>query len=108
MKRMLFLLVVMATMTSLSAFSQSPTRPGPQPPPETGEKFRIGIAGFTFLKFDIDKALETMQKVDVHYLCIKDFHLPMTSTDEQIAAFHAKLKEKGGFTPEISKALSWD
>ena len=95
MKRMLFLLVVMATMTSLSAFSQSPTRPGPQPPPETGEKFRIGIAGFTFLKFDIDKALETMQKVDVHYLCIKDFHLPMTSTDEQIAAFHAKLKEKG-------------
>ena len=95
MKRMLFLLVVMATMTSLSAFSQSPTRPGPQPPPETGEKFRIGIAGFTFLKFDIDKALETMQKVDVHYLGIKDFHLPMTSTDEQIAAFHAKLKEKG-------------
>ena len=94
-KRMLFLLVVMATLTSLSAFSQSPTRPGPQPPPETGEKFRIGIAGFTFLKFDIDKALETMQKVDVHYLCIKDFHLPMTSTDEQIAAFHAKLKEKG-------------
>ena len=92
---MLFLLVVMATLTSLSAFSQSPTRPGPQPPPETGEKFRIGIAGFTFLKFDIDKALETMQKVDVHYLCIKDFHLPMTSTDEQIAAFHAKLKEKG-------------
>jgi len=94
-KRMLFLLVVMATMTSLSAFSQSPTRPGPQPPPETGEKFHIGIAGYTFLKFDIDKALETMQKVDVHYLCIKDFHLPMTSTDEQIAAFHAKLKEKG-------------
>ena len=22
--------------------------------------------------------------------------------------FAAKLKEKGGFTPEISKALSWD
>lgn len=36
-----------------------------------------------------------MQRVDVHYLCIKDFHLPLTSTDEQIAAFHAKLKEKG-------------
>jgi len=70
-------------------------RPGPQPPPETGEKFRIGMAGYTFAKFDLDKTLETMQRVDVHYLCIKDFHLPMNSTDEQIAAFHAMLKEKG-------------
>src|SRR5690606_5766452 len=28
-------------------------------------------------------------------LCIKDFHLPLNSTDEQIAAFHEKLKSKG-------------
>ncbi len=68
------------------------TRPGQQPPPETGEKFKLGMAGFTFAKFDLDKTLETMKKTDVHYLCIKDFHLPMTSTDEEIAAFHAKLK----------------
>ena len=34
-------------------------------------------------------------KRQVHYLCIKDFHLPLNSTDEQIAAFHAKLKAKG-------------
>ena len=70
-------------------------RPDPQPAPETGELFRVGMAGYTFVKFDIDKTLETMQRADVHYLCIKDFHLPMNSTDEQIAAFHAKLKEKG-------------
>jgi inosose dehydratase len=70
-------------------------RPDPQPAPETGESFRIGMAGYTFVKFDIDKTLETMQRADVHYLCIKDFHLPMNSTDEQITAFHAKLKEKG-------------
>lgn len=36
-----------------------------------------------------------MQKADVHYLCIKDFHLPLNSSDEQIAAFHATLKAKG-------------
>lgn len=70
-------------------------RPGPQPPPETGEQFRVGMAGFTFAKFDIDKTLETLQRTDVHYLCIKDFHLPLKSTDDQIAAFHAKLKAKG-------------
>jgi sugar phosphate isomerase/epimerase len=68
------------------------TKPGPQPPPETGEKFKVGMAGYTFLKFDLDKTLETLKKADVHYLCIKDFHLPFASTDEEIAAFHAKLK----------------
>ena len=68
------------------------TKPGPQPAPETGEKFKIGMAGYTFLKFDLEKTLETLKRCDVHYLCIKDFHLPFASTDEEIAAFHAKLK----------------
>jgi len=72
-----------------------PQRPGPQPAPETGEKFKLGMAGYTFLKFDLDKTLETLKKMDVHYLCIKDFHLPLNSTDEQIAAFKTKLKENG-------------
>lgn len=94
MKKVLFSLVVgLIAVTSLVAVAQ-PQRPGPQPAPETGDKFKIGMAGYTFLKFDIDKALETLQRTNVHYLCIKDFHLPMNSTDEQIAAFHAKLKAK--------------
>jgi sugar phosphate isomerase/epimerase len=68
---------------------------GTQLPPETGESFKLGMAGFTFVNFDLDKTLETMEKLDVHYLCIKDFHLPLKSTDEEIAAFHAKLAAKG-------------
>jgi sugar phosphate isomerase/epimerase len=70
-------------------------RPGPQPAPEVGEKFKIGMAGYTYLKFDIDRALETLKRADVHFLCIKDFHLPLNSTDEQIKAFHAKLLAQG-------------
>jgi len=57
--------------------------------------FHVSIAGFTFCKFKLDQALEMMKKVDVHYLCIKDFHLPLKSTDEEIAAFHAKCKSFG-------------
>jgi len=95
MKRVIILLVVgLLALTSQMATAQT-ERPGQRMPPETGEKFKIGMAGYTFLKFDIDKALETLQREDVHYLCIKDFHLPLTSTDEQIAAFQAKLKAKG-------------
>jgi len=56
------------------------------------DTFHVSIAGFTFCKFKLDQTLEMMKKVDVHYLCIKDFHLPFKSTDEEIAAFHAKCK----------------
>jgi sugar phosphate isomerase/epimerase len=87
--------LLFALMTGVSVQAQNPQRPGQQPAPETGEKFKIGMAGYTFVKFDLDKTLETLQKADVHYLCIKDFHLPFKSTDDEIAAFHAKLKEKG-------------
>ncbi len=57
--------------------------------------FKLGMAGYTFVHFNLDQALEMMKKTDVHYLCIKDFHLPYASTPEQIAAFHEKLKNSG-------------
>lgn len=84
-------LALLFAITSIICNAQE-TKPGQQPPPETGEKFKVGMAGYTFVKFDLDKTLETLKRTDVHYLCIKDFHLPMTSTDLEIAAFHAKLK----------------
>lgn len=59
------------------------------------DRFVLGMAGYTFARFDLDTTLATMQRLGVHYLCIKDFHLPLDSTDEQIAAFHAKLADKG-------------
>jgi len=59
------------------------------------EPFNLGMAGYSFVHFKLDESLAMMKKVDVHYLCIKDFHLPYNSTDEQIAAFHAKLKSFG-------------
>jgi len=95
MRQVFILLVIgLLAVTSHIVLAQE-QRPGQRMPPETGEKFKIGMAGYTFAKFDIDKTLETLQRADVHYICIKDFHLPIKSTDEQIAAFQAKLKGKG-------------
>jgi sugar phosphate isomerase/epimerase len=48
-----------------------------------------------FVKIDIDRALETFQRMNLHYFTIKDFHLPLNSSVEQIAAFNEKLKSKG-------------
>lgn len=56
--------------------------------------FKIGMAGYTFKNFNLDKTLEILDKIDVRYLCIKDFHLPLKSTAEEIAEFHAKLAAK--------------
>ena len=95
MKKILVFVVVVFMAVALQVAKAQQQRPGQQPPPETGEKFKIGMAGYTFLKFDIDKALETLKRADVHYLCIKDFHLPFSSTDVQIAEFQAKLKAAG-------------
>jgi sugar phosphate isomerase/epimerase len=94
MKHLTFLILSIVLMPFVIN-AQNQKRPGEQPPPETGESFRLGMAGYTFVKFDIDKTLETMQKTDVHYLCIKDFHLPLNSSEKEIADFHAKLAAKG-------------
>ena len=59
-------------------------------PVET-DLFHLGMAGYTFNKFDLDTTLAFMKRIDVHYLCIKDFHLPLDADAEQIAAFKAKL-----------------
>ena len=59
------------------------------------DKFHLSVAGYTFVKFDLETALKTLQKADIHYLCIKDFHLPLDAGDEQIAAFHAKCASYG-------------
>lgn len=57
------------------------------------DAFKLGVAGFSFVHFKLDEALAMMRKTDVHYLCIKDFHLPYKSTAEEISAFHEKLKQ---------------
>ncbi len=56
------------------------------------DTFKLAIAGYSFLNFNLDESLKMMKRVDVRYLCIKDFHLPFKSTAAEIAAFHDKLK----------------
>lgn len=57
--------------------------------------FRIGIAGWSFVKVRLDPALDMMDRVNVKNLCIKDFHLPLESTPGQISEFQQKLKAHG-------------
>lgn len=62
--------------------------------PPSEDAFHLSMAGYTFNKFDLDTTLDFMQRIDVHYLCIKDFHLPLDADEKQIAAFKEKLAAK--------------
>lgn len=64
------------------------------------EELQIGLAGFNFRQFDIDRTIEMMNQIGVKYLSVKDFHLPLNSTREQMEAFKQKLAAAGieGYT----------
>lgn len=57
------------------------------------KSLKLGIAGYSFLHFDLQQSLLMMRRMNVHYLCIKDFHLPLDSSDQQIRSFHGELKK---------------
>lgn len=59
-------------------------------PSATG--FSLGIAGYTFVRLSIDKAIEIMKKVGVKNLSVKDFYLPYNSTKQQIDEIIGKFK----------------
>jgi sugar phosphate isomerase/epimerase len=63
--------------------------------PQKEDLFKVSMAGYTFRFFDIDKTLEMLKRVNVNYLCIKDFHLDLKSTKEECDAFQAKLRSNG-------------
>ena len=81
-----------SAVTSLAADSQSSTI---SQNPSTPDPFRLGIAGYTFHKFNLEQTLSMVKKIDVHYLCIKDFHLPIKSTEAEIAQFQETCKASG-------------
>lgn len=66
----------------------------PAPAPAR-DPFRLGMAGYSLHKFTLEPALEILRKTDVHFLCIKDFHLPLDADEARIAAFHAQLARSG-------------
>ena len=58
-------------------------------------KFKLAMAGYTYNKFTVDQTLDALEKLDVHYLCVKNFHLPFDSTAAQIAEFRKKCADHG-------------
>lgn len=61
--------------------------------PRRESKLRVGVAGYTFAKFDLDKSIAMMKRIGLHNLSVKEIHLPLNSSQETIDAALAKFRE---------------
>lgn len=58
-------------------------------------KFRLGVAGITYLGLTLDQTLDELERNQVHGLCAKDFHFPMTATPAELRAMVKKCNDRG-------------
>lgn len=65
------------------------------PSPDSKVPFKLAIAGYTFAKFNLEQSLAMMKRVNVGLLGVKDFHLPLNSTQEVIDQTLGKMKSFG-------------
>src|SRR5688500_14218989 len=62
------------------------------------KNLKIGVASYSFRKLSVEETINAMQRLSLHYISIKDFHLPLTSTVAERKALIQKFAE-AGITP---------
>ena len=60
-----------------------------------GNALPVGVAGYTFVKFDLEKSLAMMKRIAVTNLSLKEFHLPINSNDEKIKSVMSQFAAAG-------------
>jgi sugar phosphate isomerase/epimerase len=56
---------------------------------------KLGVASYSFREFSRALAIKDTKKLNVSYINIKDFHLPLTSTPEEIAKARQEFSKAG-------------
>ncbi len=60
-----------------------------------GADIKLGVASYSFRKFSREQAIQMTKELGTPYLNVKDFHLALTSTPEEIAAARKEFAENG-------------
>lgn len=90
-----FLKLAGAGVLAAGASTLYASSPLPVTKNKTADSFTIGMAGYTFKEFSVEKTIEMMKRAGVSNLSLKDFHMPMNSTQQQINAIIQKFKDGG-------------
>jgi len=70
-------------------------------PTDSGDPWRglkVGLASYSFRKLPLDACIKGTQRVALHYVSIKEFHLPLNSSQDQRKAVAQKFRD-AGITP---------
>lgn len=57
--------------------------------------FELGIASYTFRKFSLEDTLAMTQRLGIRNIVFKDFHLPLTATQDEILKTVEKVRQAG-------------
>lgn len=60
-----------------------------------GADIKLGVASYSFRKFSREQAIQMTRELGTPYLNVKDFHLKLTSTPEEIAAARKEFADNG-------------
>lgn len=63
--------------------------------PDRRPGLKLGLASYSFRKFDLDQTIAMTKRAALPYICLKSFHLPLDAADEQIRAAAAKVRQSG-------------
>ena len=59
------------------------------------EKLRLGIASYTFRKFNLEDTIKMTQQLAIKRIALKSYHMPLESTEEEIKDAALKVREAG-------------
>jgi sugar phosphate isomerase/epimerase len=85
-------LLGLAGAAGLAAFRTGPAQAAVEPTPWG---IKLGIATYTFRKFDRAKTIQMMKGLGIAWVSIKDIHLPQTATAEELRAAHKEFDDAG-------------
>ena len=95
------LLTTAAVAAAASALPRSVFAvPSPTPTQTVSHKdpfqgLKIGIASYSLQRLPVDACVKAIQKLDLHYVSIKDFHLPLKSSMEERKQVAQKFRDAG-------------
>jgi sugar phosphate isomerase/epimerase len=69
-----------------------------KPPGDPLHNLKIGVASYSLRKMNVETAIKTIQRVGLKYVSLKDMHLPLKGTPEQLK-HGVKLFTDAGITP---------
>jgi len=80
---------------ALPAFGAGSTAEATTIPAAADLGFDLGIASYTLRAFTLDQAIAMTRRLRIRKITLKDMHLPMAITADEMASVHERLKAAG-------------